>query len=81
MELFESQVKNDTEYQSHKVFPILDSLVEFYNCVYMLGPDFTTNGVLSGLFNVDRVVCGSLAGTLDSVRVVLREGRINDAYA
>lgn len=81
MELLESQVKNDTKYQSHKLFPLLESLAEFYNCVYVFGPDFITNGVLSGLFNVDKVVCGSLAGTLDSVRVVLREGRINDAYA
>lgn len=81
MELFESQVKNDVTYQGHKVFLLLDSLVEFYNCVYMLGPDFITNGILSGLFNADKVACGSLAGTLDSVKSVLREGRINDAYA
>ena len=81
MELFENQVNNDKEYQSHKIFPILDSFIEFYNCVYMLGPDFITSGVISGLLNVDKVVCGSLAGTLDSVRVVLKEGRINDAYA
>lgn len=81
MGLFESQVKNNTVYQSHKVFHLLDSLVEFYNCVYMLGPYFITDGVSSGLFNVDKVVCGSLAGTLDSVRVVLREGRVSDAYA
>lgn len=80
-DLFESRVKNDTAYQSHKVFPLLDSLVEFYNSVYMLGPDFITDGVMSGLFNVDNVTCGSLAGTLDSVRLVLKEGRINDAYA
>jgi hypothetical protein len=36
---------------------------------------------MSGLLNIDNVVCGSLAGTLDSIRIVLKEGRINDAYA
>ena len=81
MELFESQVANDKEYQSHKIFTLLDSIIEFYNAVYMQGPDFLTNGVLSNLLNIDKVVCGSLAGTLDSVRVVLKQGRINDAYA
>ncbi|MBO4587483.1 MAG: hypothetical protein J5711_01090 [Bacteroidales bacterium] len=81
MELFESQVAHNKEYQSHKIFPLLDSLVEFYSVVYMLGPDFLTHGVLSGLLNIDKVVCSSLSGTLDSVRVVLKEGRLNDAYA
>ena len=81
MALFESQVKDDKTYKEHKVFPLLDSLIDFYSDVYMLGPDFITNGVMSGLLNIDHVVCGSLAGTLDSVRVVLQEGRLNDAYA
>ena len=73
MPLFKSQVKNDKEYQNHKVFPLLDSLMEFYNCVYMIGPDFITKGVVSGLLIIGHVVCASLAGTLDSVRVVLSE--------
>lgn len=60
MNLFESQINNDKEYQSHKVFSWLDSLIEFYNAVYMLGPDFNTNGVMSGLLNIDHVVCGCL---------------------
>lgn len=81
MEIFESQVSKDKEYQSHKVFKLLDTLIEFYNAVYMLGPDFITNGVMSGLLNIDHVVCGSLAGTLDSVKVVLKHGRVNDAYS
>jgi hypothetical protein len=81
MELFDNKVLKDKEYQSHKVFPLLDSLIEFYNAVYMMGPNFITNGIMSGLLNIDNVVCGSLAGTLDSIRIVLKEGRINDAYA
>lgn len=81
MELFESQVAKDKEYQSHKIFPLIDSLVEYYSAVYMMGPNFLTEGVLSGLLNIDKVACSSLAGTLDSVRVVLKEGRLNDAYA
>jgi len=81
MALFESQIANDKEYQSHKIFMLLDSFIEFYNAAYMLGLNFLTHGVLSDLLNIDEVVCGSLAGTLDSVRVVLKQGRINDAYA
>ena len=81
MELFENKVLKDKDYQSHKVFTLLDSLIEFYNAVYMMGPNFITNGIMSGLLNIDHVVCGSLAGTLDSIRIVLKEGRINDSYA
>ena len=60
---------------------MLDSLIEFYNSMYMFGLDFITNGIMSGLLNIDYVVCGSLAGTLESVRIVLKQGRVNDAYA
>lgn len=81
MELFENQVANDTKYQSHKIFTLFDSFIDFYNAVFMSGPDILTNGVQSGLLNIDKVVCGSLAGTLDSVKVALKQGRINDAYA
>lgn len=81
MALFESQVKNDKTYQEHKVFNLLDSLIEFYNAEYKVGPDFVTRGVFSGMLNIDHVVCASLSGTLDSVRAILIEGRINDAYA
>ena len=31
MELFQNEVSKDQEYLSHKVFPLLDSLIEFYN--------------------------------------------------
>lgn len=81
MSLIESQVKIDKMYQEHKVFNLLESLIEFYSAEYMMGPDFVTSGVVSGLLNIDHVVCASQAGTLDSIRVVLIEGRINDAYA
>lgn len=81
MGLFDNKVSEDKEYQSHGVFSLLDSLIEFYNAVYMLGPTFITHGIVSGILNVDSVVCGSLAGTLNSVKVVLKEGRVNDAYA
>lgn len=81
MSIFESLVAQDKEYQSHKIFPLLDDLIEYYSTVYMQGPDFLTHGVMSGVLNIDEAVCGSLAGTIDSIRGVLKEGRLNDAYA
>lgn len=81
MDFFESQVATDKEYQSHKIYSLLNSLIDFYNAVYVFGPDFITNGIVKGVLNIDKVVCASLSGTLDSMRVVLKEGRINDAYA
>lgn len=81
MDLFESQVATDKVYQSHKIYSLLNSLIDFYNAVYVFGPDFITNGIVKGVLNIDKVVCASLSGTLDSMRVILKEGRINDAYA
>lgn len=82
MGLYDNKVSKDKEYQSHEVFSLLDSLIEFYNAVYMLGPAFITQGIMAaGILNVDNIVCGALAGSLNSVEVVLKEGRVNDAYA
>ena len=81
MNFLKNAVEEDKEYQGHKVFNLLDDLIEFYgdSCVFM--PSFVTSGILAGILNVDEVICCSLEGTWESIRGILKSGRINDAYA
>lgn len=81
MDFLKNAVEKDREYQEHKVFPLLDNLIDFYGNTYVLMPGFITSGIISDIVNIDEVICGSLEGTLESIRAVLRLGRINDAYS
>ena len=81
MNFLKSAVEEDKEYQGHKVFNLLDDLIEFYGDTYVFMPGFVTSGILAGILNVDEVICGSLEGTLESIRGILKSGRISDAYA
>lgn len=81
MKFLKNAVEEDKEYQEHKVFNLLDDLIEFYGDTYASMPGFVTSGILAGVVNIDEIICGSLEGTLESIRAILKLGRINDAYA
>ena len=68
MNFLKNAVEEDKEYQGHKVFNLLDDLIEFYGDTYVFMPGFVTSGILAGILNVDEVICGSLEGTLESIR-------------
>jgi len=68
------------EYQEHKVFVMLDDLIEFYDSLSFNTYSYASSGVLEPL-NFESNIFSSLAGTLDSIRLILKEGHINDAYA
>lgn len=68
------------EYQNHMVFPELEKYMAFYESlsfsVYSFGA-VGTNAVL----NIDTHIFRSIKGTLHSIQLVLKNGRINDAYS
>lgn len=68
------------EYQGHSVFEVLDDFDQFYGHLALSVMPFTSQGTRA-LANIDTYVLSSIQGTIDSVRTVLRNGRINDAYA
>ena len=67
-------------YRSHVVFAALDRYTEFYEQLSMSIMGLMTMG--TGMFiNVDTYLYQSIGGSLNSIRTILREGRINDGYA
>ena len=70
----------DPEYKNHSVFGELDGHIAFYEQLAYSVSHWASLGT-SSLFNMDSYVFSSIQGTLASIRAILRDGRINDAYA
>ncbi len=68
------------EYKAHTVFANLTRYVSFYQKLAESVFLWAGHGT-SAIVNLDTYVYSSMQGTLDSIRVVLESGRLNDAYA
>ncbi len=73
------KVKSE-DYQSHSVFKELERYIDFYDMFSFSVFSFATSGT-KAIVNIDSYAYSSMQGTLDSIRRILLEGRINDAYA
>ncbi|MGK7936890.1 MAG: hypothetical protein AB4206_14000 [Xenococcaceae cyanobacterium] len=69
-----------TEYKQHQVFAKLDEMIEFYKSFSFSIFNFITQGT-KAICNIDSYVYSSIQGTLESIKNILQNGRINDAYA
>jgi len=70
----------DKEYQGHPVFSDLDGQIAFYKSLAHSVFQFPTMGT-KAICSIDSYVFSSIQGTLASIRTILADGRINDAYA
>jgi hypothetical protein len=70
----------DKEYKEHRVFSELGRYINFYKNLAMSVFSFSTQGTRA-ICNIDSYVYSSIRGTLESIRQILKDGRINDAYA
>lgn len=70
----------DHAYKNHHVFEQLSKYAEFYKNLSFSIMGFVSQGTESFL-NIDTYVYSSIQGTLESIRDILIQGRINDAYA
>jgi len=70
----------EKEYKEHSVFEVLDKMINFYKLLSFSIFGFLTQGV-KGLSGIDTYMFSSIQGTLDSIKMILQNGRINDAYA
>jgi hypothetical protein len=71
---------NDPSYQSHPVFGELEGHIGFYDHLADAVFQWVSTGT-SACANIDSYVYSSIQGTLASIRTILRDGRINDAYS
>lgn len=72
---------NHPEYDSHALFASLDRFSRFYerfSDLIMLHP---TKYMNESIINVDTYLYMSIRGTLDSIRMTVHEGHVNDGYA
>jgi hypothetical protein len=70
----------DNAYIEYPVFGQLSKYAEFYGNLSFSTMAFVTMGTKS-IINIDTYVYSSMQGTLESIRDILINGRINDAYA
>ncbi|MHB2027149.1 MAG: hypothetical protein ACYCPQ_11050 [Elusimicrobiota bacterium] len=76
----ETQVSFGNSFQQHHIFGDLDKYAEFYRSLSTAVFSFLTPGT-NAACNIDSYVFSSIQGTLESIKGVLKQGRINDAYA
>lgn len=69
------------DYYDHKVFQTLKDIIGFYGCVSYRSFSFPIYPLKNGLRNLDCDLFSSIGGTLESVSVILMNGRINDGYS
>lgn len=71
---------SDPKYQNHAVFEELEHYVMFYRELAFSVWPWLTMGT-KAMCSIDSYVFSSIQGTLASIRTILLDGRINDAYA
>jgi hypothetical protein len=68
------------EYTDHKVFGQLSEFADFYDSLARTTSGFMSQGT-KAILNLDTYVFSSIKGTLDSMKEILSNGRINDSYS
>jgi hypothetical protein len=70
----------DSAYKNHHVFEQLSKYAEFYKSLSFSIVGFISQGTKS-VINIDAYIYSSIQGTLESIKDILIQGRVNDAYA
>ncbi|WP_232821399.1 hypothetical protein [Acidithiobacillus ferrivorans] len=70
----------DKAYTEHQVFAELDQYAKFYKQLAMSVFQFVPMGT-KAICNINTYVYSSMQGTVESIKIILLSGRINDAYA
>jgi hypothetical protein len=71
---------NSKEYQEHQIFEELTLYIEFYKSLSFSIMGFVSIGT-KAFINIDTYIFSSIQGTVDSIKTLLTNGRINDSYA
>ncbi|MGD0551320.1 MAG: hypothetical protein ABSB25_01575 [Sedimentisphaerales bacterium] len=70
----------DTGYKEHIVFSELSEYIDFYKSLSQSVFEWISTGT-SVMCNFDSYLFSSIQGTLESIRLILQDGKINDSYA
>lgn len=70
-----------TDYREHQIFINLESINDFYDFLSDNSSFYISEGLPIISHNIDSLVFSSIKGTIDSIRLLLINAHINDAYA
>ena len=79
-ELAKHTEADNPRYKEHAVFEDLDKFISFYNSLSFSVMSFATLGT-KAIINIDTYVYSSIQGTLESIKIVLKSGRLGDAFS
>lgn len=71
---------SDEKYRGHRIFSELDEYIDFYRSLSRSVMSFATIGT-TAIVNMDSYVYSSIQGTVDSIKILLEKGRVNDSYS
>ena len=67
-------------FKEHKIFAELSEYINFYKSLSLSIFQFISSGT-SVIYNLDSYIISSIQGTIESIKLVLQDGKINDSYA
>ncbi len=70
----------DSSYQEHEVFALLNDYMQFYDDLSFNSFCFISHGIKAAVC-IESIIYSSIIGTLQTIELSLRKGRINDAFA
>jgi hypothetical protein len=70
----------NVDIKKHPIFSELSEYISFYKSLSLAIFQFSTLGT-TAICNIDSCVISSIQGTIESIRLILKDGKINDAYA
>ena len=78
MQLCNSQVENEA-YQNHQVFELIDHMMDYYEGLWDTSFYFIPHGTTT-IGNYASNIFLSIRTTLESIKMLLKEGHITDAF-
>lgn len=69
------------EYKEHIIFDELEQYSKFYDSLSFSVFGFLSMGIKGGIVNYESYLLSSIKGTIESIKILLANGGINDAYA
>ncbi len=69
------------KYYNHKIFELLEDLYYFYGFIADSSCSTADGILITGKYSVGNTIYSSIQGTLESIRILIYAGRLNDVFA
>jgi len=75
-----NEIKSE-KYINHSIFQELEYYITYYDRLSFSILQWLNMGIRGGIFNYESYLLSSLKGTIESIKTLLINGRLNDAYS